>query len=923
MKFLKSLGIIVLSLLVIFGIVLFILSKTGIITDYAKSIAESEVAKLTGKNVRIEKIELGLFNHITIKNISIPVGTSFNDGGEFASVKNVYIRFNVMDIFSGEKSIDKTLSSIVGQGAVVYVRKEGDTVNLLKFLKSFHIRSSGGAPPINKIFVEDGKVIYEDKEKNFVTSITGIKGTVVLRVAKNTVDAVDVYVNARTPDSIGRNVAVAVRYSFPQEKIRINVKADKMPLKVFGNYFAGAKEYAFTKGYLALNAVAERVKDQVIPFDIKGEAKVKDAELTSSSGITLTAQTGIAKIENNNIEITGVLFTALNGSGRIDGSINDIFNKLEYNIHILAKDIELQQPTDGLLEGGVQADVLIKGAKLSKLLAVGNLNWAEGKVAGIPTKMSAVTFDFANKKLSLKKVKGIFAEGAVEGTGYISFEKETSPSKIDFTATAVDFKLLTKNENTSGKINATGKLTGPIKSPRLEMTAFSEGMNFAAADPKKINAYAVIEKSKLTGDAVFNFRKYEALKLSTRINFIKGKLDIAEILVNTVKEKMIVGKGYYFIKEKAIGAALNYKGLDINKMNISYMTGKDMSVGGGGYLTLSGTTEALALDVYFKSDYFKTRNKDYTLKFNFNYSDNALNIKNFDFNKNLLAEASYSLSKKVFLNKAQINNLDGNVLAELTGMKFFENSILNGTVDIKKLDSGYAGNVKVGMAYSQGGYESGYLDINGDNNRFNINRVEIKQQTGLLKANGTFSVWNDTQLKTDLSGVLNDYKINDRLTINGVFVATSKVETGTKNITSVNTLKVEKILLNGKKMDETELVVKTENLYLPYFKVTSGKAYNISGAIAPDATGKKAINMDVRLDNADLYPVYTLLNLRDKPLDASSVLKGVIKIEGTLEALKLAADIYQKEGNIHISGDMTGEKKGGAYALSEIGRAHV
>src|ERR1035437_7434511 len=115
----RILVIILILFLVIAGFALFAL-KSGFFTVDARDYVISLIKKDTGKDVRIGRIELGLYNNIVVHDVSMPVAMTFAGKGEFASISSIIIRFNLFDLISRKKDINSTLSSIIVDRPLIY-----------------------------------------------------------------------------------------------------------------------------------------------------------------------------------------------------------------------------------------------------------------------------------------------------------------------------------------------------------------------------------------------------------------------------------------------------------------------------------------------------------------------------------------------------------------------------------------------------------------------------------------------------------------------------------------------------------------------------------------------------------------------------------------------------------------------------------
>jgi hypothetical protein len=167
MKLLKKIFIFFGLFFLILILAAYFFLKTGVLTNQFKDYAKKEIFKLTGKDIDIERIELGFINNVTIRNIKIPLKKTVGESGEFIDVSSIVFRFNLIDLLVYKKNIDETLSHIIINNPVFHVKKENGEFNIKEFINSFVLPnnknnniSSEFVFPVNRIFIENGKVIY-------------------------------------------------------------------------------------------------------------------------------------------------------------------------------------------------------------------------------------------------------------------------------------------------------------------------------------------------------------------------------------------------------------------------------------------------------------------------------------------------------------------------------------------------------------------------------------------------------------------------------------------------------------------------------------------------------------------------------------------------------------------------------------------
>ncbi|MGD0565739.1 MAG: hypothetical protein ABSA34_00215, partial [Candidatus Goldiibacteriota bacterium] len=108
--------------------------KSGFFTVDARDYVISFIHKNTGKDIRIGSIELGLINNIVVHDVSFPVARTFSEKGEFVLAKSITIRFNILDIITGMKDFNRTLSRIIIDSPIINLRRENGVFNLGEFI---------------------------------------------------------------------------------------------------------------------------------------------------------------------------------------------------------------------------------------------------------------------------------------------------------------------------------------------------------------------------------------------------------------------------------------------------------------------------------------------------------------------------------------------------------------------------------------------------------------------------------------------------------------------------------------------------------------------------------------------------------------------------------------------------------------------
>lgn len=277
MNVLKKVLIGLLITVVVLVAAAYVALKSGIFTSKVKEYAKQEIAKLTGKEIDIEKIEIGLVNHVTIKNLSIPLKRNNSEGGEFINVKSIIFRFNIVDLFVYKKDIDKTLSHVIVQSPVIHIKKENEKFNIEDFINSFTFGAAGAtatadaAPkisiPVSRMFIEEGKVTYEDVDKKFLADVSDLKGSVNYRQKSN---SVRVYLAGKTQSGDKRNLKIDYTYFITGGSFKTEVSFKDAELKTWLPYVLPKENAVINDGIFSLDLFAQGTEFKPGKFTLKG-----------------------------------------------------------------------------------------------------------------------------------------------------------------------------------------------------------------------------------------------------------------------------------------------------------------------------------------------------------------------------------------------------------------------------------------------------------------------------------------------------------------------------------------------------------------------------------------------------------------------------------------------------------------------------
>ncbi len=924
MRIIKSFFIILLLLLLVFAGCLIVAFKTGIFTDYARDYAVSEIMSITGKNIRIGKIELGFIDNITIKDIAIPVERTSGHGGDFVAIKSIAIRYNLMDYIFRKTEIDKTLSQIIIHSPTVFLKRENGEFNLGKFISTLNFgnkNTNQQTPkhmlplPINRLFIEDGKIIYEDKDRKFFGTIGNIKGTIFLKDYKRVPDSLYINLNGTTNSGKQNNLAFSYKYSFIKNDYKGALTIDRADMNQWGSYLAPTGGYQVEKGMLTTNLTAGGSSFNPAEMNLSGTLKIEDGVIKFLNGTIISDISSVVFLKNNKVETKSTDFSVFGGTGSIKGEAGDVFKKMEFNATLAFNNIDTEKISSDNFKGGVRGTLSVKGDKEKPEIA-GNLIWDSGSLRGMPIKDLESEFNYKSGILNINKIKGYLAEGNGTGNGKIFLKKGAGKSSVAINITGAKIGQVFSRTDFKGALDAGIKIGGSTEDLRIKASISSGAANLSGLNVKNFRGEFSMAKDKITGIVRFDSNKYKGLELKTGILKTKDGFSISDFTLFDKENKMFKATGNYAFAGKKLGIDAGFDKILLSNLDIDYLKDKQLDAALKGGISIRGTTDAPEISFTIDKMPVTVRGEHYKLDAQGAYAENTITLNEFDFGNQLHAKGNFSVNKKLFDMEIGMQNFKGNIINEITKLKFFENSVINGSTVIKKESTGYAGSVLLDAVYQNSVYRKASIDIKGDKDEFAINKIYIKQSGGFLKASGSCSVKNGENIGLLINGTMQDYKINNRLSVKATFSGSADAAfAGNPNLGMLKA-GIKDIYFNGKKMADLDVELNNENKDLSTFSLLWGEEYSITGKITGGDSPK--INMLARANNADLYPLYSILNLRDKPLDSTSIIKALVKVEGGLDNAAVSLTLSQQEGILKSTGEVSLKKDGIFYKLNRV-----
>jgi hypothetical protein len=908
--------------------------KTGIFTASAKEYAKNEIMRLTGKEIDIEKIELGLINNIVIRNVSIPLKRNVSEGGEFLTVGSIIFRFNFIDLFIYKKNIDRTLSHVIVESPVAHVKRENGKFNIEDFLNSFAF--SGGqqitgtaqaAPkivlPVNRVLVENGRIIYDDMDRKFSTELESIKGSITYRQKSN---SLKIYLAGKTPGKLkplgldARNIKADVTVFLSGGGFKANLQVKDEDLSRWMPYAVPQGGVTVTAGVFSADVTAQGDAPAPGKFKMAGTVSMAHGSAQAFLGREFSNIDASVSVLNDSVTINQSGFNALGGRVAMKGRLNDIFGKINYDGTASLTGIDAALINKDTLEGRLRGAVNIKGEQDRPILS-GNLIWDAGTLAGMPVRNLEILSTYGGNRVELKEIKGSIGGGAVSGSGTMALtgggkKQSRLPSGISFAIKGLNASALFRDNGVRGKIDAGVKITGPLDNPRLQASLRSESVDFNGTPAGNIKGELLVSRPQATLNAAFDYASYKNLALNGRVEFREGLINLSSFELKQGKQSLASAAGSYQKKSKAISLLSSVSGVRIPFLGIKALEGKSIEGMINGKFQVKGTSDAPLVEAVLDTSGMKVSGEPQLMHAKATYGGDSVRIEEFAFNDNVAGNGEFSVKKKIFNLNMDVKNLSGAVLREMTGLKIFENSTINGTAVIKKEKEGYGGNVALEASYSKGNYRSVNIDITGEKNEFSINKIYVRQKQGTLKLDGNAKVQNGDTLLLSARGALRDYMINDRCRISGDFLQDSEMTAGGGAGNSTTKINISKLFINDIPQDDLDLSLSIAGDSVPSLDVKWGEKYAITGSIA--GGDDPSVKLAAVLKAADLLPVYALLGKRDKGLKPENAVSGRLELSGPISGASVSGSLSQKLGTAGVTGDVAFKKENTVYRPSRV-----
>ncbi|HPI03775.1 MAG TPA: translocation/assembly module TamB domain-containing protein, partial [Candidatus Goldiibacteriota bacterium] len=574
------------------------------------------------------------------------------------------------------------------------------------------------------------------------------------------------------------------------------------------------------------------------------------------------------------------------------------------------------QINSDVLSGDLRAAVNFKGNEAG-LKAEGGLFWDKGALGGAAVKSLRADIIYDTKAMQLKNLSGFIAGGRVEGKGKISLEKD---KKIDawFKLKQLQMDKITTGKEFGGLADVNISAFGTLVTPAASAVIKSGMISFKGNEIRNISSEFGISKGSLkaVNTTVFDYGKYSALRLDADMEI---KDDILAVKSMTLKDKKTVlgsVKGNYGLKSTDIDAAGSLKGIVISKTDIGYFRGKNIDGIINAELEVKGKADSPQIALDLKSDRLEIKNKRYTLKGKAGLAKNELKVSDFDFSGGLKGSAEYSLKNRLFQVNADINNLSGGIVSEITGYDAMDNSVINGNLLVKKESTGYGGNVGLDVSYESGLYRQFELKAGGRENSFSVDKLNVRQKDGSLVSSGSCTITDESDLALHMNGVMKNYEVNPALNVDAVLVNSIALNMKEDTVNFFSKLKAESVFFNKKSMPVLDAAVKGKKDQEGEFRALWGDSYSASGKFI---SGEKPfIDMLIKLKDADLYPVYRLAGIKRNGLPAGALIRGDIKVSGEAQKASVNAEISQDTGLVKVNGNMSFAVKGNTIKPKEL-----
>ena len=906
-KILIVLGVVFTAL---FAAVYFIL-KSGIVTDEFRDYAVSEINKATGKTVSIDRIEIGIYNNVSVIGIDIPVSDD-PEKGEFVRIKSLIFRFNLIDLIFRKRAMEETLSSIVINAPEVRLVRENSKFNLEEFVKGLKINMEGGGAglPVSRIFVENGRIFYEDRDKGFSAALEEIKGNINYSAKAEQVKAL---VFGRSSDSSRRNIRFEHVHDMVKGVFSSGLEAKDIDAVFIANYVT-PDNIKTSSGKITLFASASGSEYEMAKIDLKGSASLSGCAFEVKGLPPFTGANGRVLFNGPLFEAKDLGFSIAGGKGTVSGHIRDIDGKPSYKAELALTGANPAAFTGGLLSGSARFTANMTGnsdRKDAKFLFF----WDEGFIGKTPISGIEAEAVLIRDKLKIERASGKVSGGNLNASGFALIEGKKRQLDITAEIRNARAKDFNSNDKASGTADLRAEFKGTVEKPivrfRMDSAEILPAQGFQPFKSVRMTAYH--EAGNGRAEADFTYAGYEKIKLRSEFG-TKGGFALKSMNLSDADGVIVSGSGRA-AEKGALAFDFILHGITISKLKTQFLEGKAVDALLEGKAAVRGTSKSPQLNISAKSDAVMIRGRRNNFQAEAEISNGSVNIKKAVYNDNLKGQALISVKNRVFNASVDVNALEGGQLSELFGAKIFEDSLINGEINISKKDTGYGGRVRLDSAYSKGDFRAINIDIAGENNSFEFKRMEISQKEGGLNLNGSAEI-KDDELKAVSVGEIKNFRVNKKLKASARVSQSLKAAIRGKKIYIENSSSFTSVKFNSRELPPLDLSFSAGAGELNEFKLKWGEEYSLdagfTGSGTPDVYGSLV------LKNADFYPWYLLLDMRSGGLKPDAAVSGRVEVKGPISNASVIASLSQGKGIIGLEGTAAVKKKGLTYEPDRV-----